>query len=347
MNHIDAVTRAIEFRRPDYLPMELVDVPKIYNAYQTLDPRNVKFIPGTEDFDSAWATYNWTFQLVGYNEKGEVLRKDEWGCLQKIPEEKTSAYVVLENPLFGKNSIDDYRFPSVEAAEPFFKNIEKIIKNEYSDRFICGYIDPGPFLIAYNLLDYSYFFIKFAEDVDFIVELIERIFDYQKQIVDKWKLAGAHMINLIDEFAGSSGMMFNPKIWRMYFKNLYADFFRYVHRKGLYSGILLDGDIKSILDDLMEMEIDVFQFVEPHAVGIDNIVKTIKGKRCIKASVDMKKTLAIGTPEEVEKEAIQLVKELNSREGGFICNVMKWYRPEFPEQNVLASVRGFNFFRKF
>ena len=115
----------------------------------------------------------------------------------------------------------------------------------------------------------------------------------------------------------------------------------------MYSGILLDGDIKSILDDLMEMEIDVFQFVEPHAVGIDNIVKTIKGKRCIKASVDMKKTLAIGTPEEVEKEAIQLVKELNSREGGFICNVMKWYRPEFPEQNVLASVRGFNFFRKF
>ncbi len=33
MEHIERVKRTIEFSSPDYFPMELVDVPRIYNAY--------------------------------------------------------------------------------------------------------------------------------------------------------------------------------------------------------------------------------------------------------------------------------------------------------------------------
>ena len=53
-DHIEVVKRAIEFRSPDYLPMEIIDVPHVYNAYHTLDPDTVEFIPGTENFDSLW-----------------------------------------------------------------------------------------------------------------------------------------------------------------------------------------------------------------------------------------------------------------------------------------------------
>jgi hypothetical protein len=34
-----------------------------------------------------------------------------------------------------------------------------------------------------------------------------------------------------------------------------------------------------------------------------------------------------------------------SEAGGFMCTVVRWYRPTFPEESVLASVRGFNRYR--
>ena len=60
----------------------------------------------------------------------------------------------------------------------------------------------------------------------------------------------------------------------------------------------------------------------------------------------MKKTLATGSPEEVRREAEKLVESLHSSEGGFICVVLRWHRPEYPSENVLAQVKAFNRYRK-
>ncbi|HOK57347.1 MAG TPA: uroporphyrinogen decarboxylase family protein [bacterium] len=346
MEHIEIVKRAIEFKNPDYLPMELVDVPKIYNAYGTLNPDKVRFIPGTEDFDSAWVTYHWTFIEEKNLGNGEILRKDEWNVWQKIPFDKNSTYIIIENPLADKNNLSDYKFPSPEIADKFFERISKIIKENYSDRFICGYIDPGAFLIAYNIFGYQTFFIKLVEDINFILDVISYIFEYHCSLIPKWKKAGAHMVNIIDEIAGNKGLFFNPQIWQKYFRPFYEKLFRKIHQENMYTGLLFDGDIRIILDDLLNMEIDVFQFVQPNVVGIKTIKEKIKGKRCIKCSVDMMSTLAHGTPEDIKREAEELVKNLNSPSGGFICNVLRWYRPTYPEKNVIASVETFNKYRK-
>ncbi len=114
----------------------------------------------------------------------------------------------------------------------------------------------------------------------------------------------------------------------------------------MYTGLLFDGDISVILDDLLKMEIDVLQFVQPNVVGIKTLKEKIKGKKCLKCSVDMMSTLACGTPEDVKNEAIMLIENLCSKQGGFICNVLRWHRPQYPLQNVIASVEVFNRYRK-
>ena len=346
MNHIDVVRKSIEFNHPEYLPMELVDVPGHYNAYGTLNPDRVSFIPGTENFDSAWVTYHWTFLKEETTADGEYIRKDEWGVVQRIPKDENSTYVIEQSPLASSNSIKNYQFPSPEITEPFFKKISRIIRERYPDRFICGYIDPGAFLIAYNIFGYHTFFMKIAEDINVVVNLIEKIFQYHHDLIPRWKRAGAHMVNIIDEVAGNNGMFFNPEIWKKYFKPLYEKLFKHIHQENMYTGLLLDGDISSILDDLLKMEIDVIQFVQPNVIGIKTLKEKIKGKKCLKCSVDMMSTLAYGTPEDVKKEAETLVENLNAKQGGFICNVMRWYRPSYPEKNVLASVEVFNKYRE-
>jgi uroporphyrinogen-III decarboxylase len=224
--------------------------------------------------------------------------------------------------------------------------MQRAIRERYPDRFICAYIDPGPFLIAFNLLGYDGLLLRLAESPEFVKELIRRIFDYQKELVLRWKEAGAHMINVIDEFAGTQGMMFAPELWRSGFKAMFTEFFEFVRDQDLFTGILLDGNIEALFDDLLEMPVDVVEFAQPLNIGLEKIAARFAGKRCVKASVDMMETLATGTPEQVRKEAHELVRRFHSDRGGFIAVALRWHRPEYPPVNVRASIEAFNDYRK-
>jgi len=348
IDRIDAVKRALEFNDPPYLPMELVDVPGIYNAYGTLDPDSVEFIEGTEDFDAAWATYHWTFAPLGENEAGEPLRRDEWGCVQRVPNDEGSAYEVVEKPLAGGASLDTlkrYPFPDPSVADAFFERIESAIKTRYPDRFISAYIDPGPFLVAFNLMGYDGLLMQLADDVRVVEYLIDRIQEYQKELVRRWKRAGAHMVTFIDEFAGTNGLMFSPGLWREHFRARLEGILRFAKDQGLYVGLLLDGDIRAILEDLVALGIDSMQFVQSNVVGVDVIAKTCRGRTCIRASADMMSTLATGTPDEVRAECRTLYENFSTPHGGFIATVLQWHRPRYPRENVLASVNAFREYR--
>jgi len=341
MNHIDLMRRAIEFRSPERVPIELVDVPFVYDAYGTLDPAEVKIPAGAEEFDSLQATYHWTLTEVGRNKAGERLRRDEWGCLQRIPHDENSTYEIIERPLQHDNSLSAYTFPDPSVADPYFERIERVIKERYQDRFVCGYLDPGPFIVAFALMGYEGLLMRLVDDLERVKEVIHRIVDYQIEIVHKWEAVGAHMVCVIDEIAGTSGLMFSPDLWRQHFKSEMARLFHAVHRNNMFVGCLLDGDISAIFNDIADFDLDVIDIRQPRCIGIERWAEAFAGKICLKASVDMMTTLAEGSPTEVEEEARQLRTKLGTEKGGFIGIVLRWHRPRYREENVEASVRGF------
>jgi uroporphyrinogen-III decarboxylase len=114
----------------------------------------------------------------------------------------------------------------------------------------------------------------------------------------------------------------------------------------MYAGIAIDGNASEVLDDLPKMKIDVLTIFDIKTTGLELIRRKLAGKMCIKVVVDMQTTLAIGSPEEVAREADELVETFHTPQGGFIAQVTRWHRPEFPSANVLASVQAFNRFRR-
>lgn len=341
MNHIDRVRRAIEFAKPDRCPIELVDVPHVYDAYDTLDPSTVRVPDGAEDFDAMQATYHWTLTEAGVNPAGERLRRDEWGCLQRVPHDLTSAYDMLQRPLAEPGTLLGYTFPDPASADGYFERIERVVQARYADRFLCGYIDPGPFLVAFGLMSYDGLLTRLHDSLEEVKLIISRIVDYQIEIAKKWKAVGAHAICVIDEFAGTGGMMFSPDLWRLHFKNEFARLFAAIKAQGLYAGCLLDGDISPILEDLRGFNLDLIDIRQPNALGIERWAEAFRGKVCMKSSVDMMTTLATGTPAEVQAEAVRLRQTLGTDAGGFMGIVLRWHRPSYAEANVEASARGF------
>ena len=154
------------------------------------------------------------------------------------------------------------------------------------------------------------------------------------------------MITLNEDLGSTSSLLISPDTWREHFKPIATDFFEFVKKQGLYAGILIDGHCAEILDDLHEMNIDLFTTVDMKRTGLDAVKEKLKGRMCVRACVDVQTTLPLGTPDEVCAEAHSLVANLNSPEGGYIAYVLRWHRPTYPAANVAASVRAFNEYRK-
>jgi len=336
MDHVERMARAIRFGSPDCLPLEVHDVPHLYDAYGTLDPASVALVPGTEEFDSLRVTYHWTFTEAGTSNDGERLRRDEWGCLQRVPRSERTAYEVIEKPLADPRAIGGYRFPDPSVSDPFFERIARVIRERYADRFVCGYVDPGPLLVAFNLMGYEGLLTRLHDDLDQVRHVVSEIVRFQKGIVGRFVQAGAHMVSLIDEFAGTEGLMFAPGLWREHFAPLYGDLFRHIQGHGRIAGCLFDGDITAILDDFLALKPDVVEIMQPNLVGIERWGQALRGKVAAKASVDMMTTLAEGTPEECRAEARRLVQALHTPQGGFVGISLRWHRPEYPAENVQA-----------
>ena len=339
MDHIERVKRTIEFNNPDILPYELNDVPGVYDAYGTVDPFKVKPIPGTEDCDSIRTTYHWTFQQEGRSSRGDELRRDEWGCLHRIPSETDIAYEIIEKPLLDPQAFITYKFPKPDVADPFFERIETYLK-PYRDRFICAYIDPGPFLIAFNLIGYEGLFIRLKDNLRQVEEIIAGIIEYQKGIIDRWNSIGVHMLASIDEVAGTTGMMFDPELWRERFKKYYYDLFAYAKKYNFYTSLYLDGDISAIIDDLLELPLDMLESLQPNATGIEKWSLKCRGKVCLKASADFMTTLSGNDEKKVDAEIENLCKYYSTPNGGFMPVVVRWNRPSFSESIVIASAKS-------
>jgi uroporphyrinogen-III decarboxylase len=346
-NHIDTIKKAIEFRSPDYLPMEILDVPGIYNNNHTLDPKKVEYIPGTENFDSMWTNcYSWFHEDIGYSDDGGILRKDQFGTIIRIPESHDYTYAIVNNPLKGRDSLAGYSFPDPNETRPHFNKLGEIITARYTDRFINGFIDPGFLVSTQLLIGIQDFFYKIVDNITFVSKVYEGLMEYYTGIVVNYKNSGAHMITDIESIGSNAGLIMNPEIWRRYFKPVIKKFFKYVHEQGLYTSICIDGNSREILDDIFDLGVDLIFFVDINTTGINLIRDKFKGKICIKSTIDMKDTLGLKTPGEVAKEAHRLVRHLNGPTGGFICEVLRWNRPEYPPENVIASVDAFNEYRK-
>ncbi len=345
MNHIERVIKTIEFQNPDILPYELVDVPGVYDAYSTVDPDKLKPIQYTDDCDSIRTTYHWTFSQEGRNSAGEEIRRDEWGCLHRVPDDMDVAYEIIEKPLSDPRAFAKYKFPDPGVSDPFFERIVKRLE-PYRDRFICAYVDPGPFLIAFNLIGYEELFIRLIEDLQQVIEIIAGIVEFQKGIIDRWKSIGVHMIASIDEFAGNTGMMFSPDLWRENFKKYFQALFSYIKKNGMYTSLYLDGDVSAIFNDLHDLYLDVIECLQPNSAGIDRWASEFAGKICLKASADMMTTLPGKDENKVDEEMKRLFQSYASSKGGFIPVVVRWHRPSFPDSTVNASVKAIHNYRQ-
>ena len=251
MGHIEVMRKAIEFKDPEYIPLEIVEAPGIYDERGKMNPDDVPLLPGTEDFDALQATFSYVYEDMGKNDKGYHQRRSEWGFVEMIPEGKYD-YFIVKYPLANWANLKNYQFPDPSVTDRYFNRIGKALKN-YPERFVTAYITPGPFLTASNIVGYENLLTSLLTDLDKVKYLFDGIINYHMELVKRWRKVGAHMVSYFDEFADQKGLLFSPKFWRKHFKPFYKKIFSFIHEQGMYTGWGLDGKTLEILPDMKEV----------------------------------------------------------------------------------------------
>jgi hypothetical protein len=94
-----------------------------------------------------------------------------------------------------------------------------------------------------------------------------------------------------------------------------------------------DGDIKLLVDDLIDGGVDVIN-LQDMVNGIDWIAAKLAGKLCVDLDVDRSLITAQGTPAQIDRLIYDEVTKIGKKEGGL--TMIYGLYPDVPLENVRA-----------
>jgi len=314
MNGRERVTRAIEFRYPDRLPLRYASDP------ERSDYINLRVSPPP----------GWTPAAHGL---------DEWGCLwQQHP--VTSLGQVKGHPLGSWDDLATYQFPDAHAPGRFDEAIRQA--ERYRDRYLVGSVGLTGFDRLLFLRGFENLMVDLLTAPDRVVHLAERVMQYECDLVSIFARIGVQAVSFADDLGTEQGLMISPPLWRALFKPLYRRQFEHAHSLGLHVVFHSCGNIWDIMGDLIEIGVDVLNVEQPRIFGLDRLAAAYGGKVCFLTNPDSQRVLPVATPEEVEAETERVVEALSTAAGGLIGNAdCTWDHGGTPSPNLEAMSRAF------
>jgi len=206
--------------------------------------------------------------------------------------------------------LPDYSHPDCARAmqEQFSQN---------PDLFKIAALGGWIFDNARYLRNMDIYFMDMGLFPDQLKELHEKIALVYEQKIKLAANAGADAIFIAEDLGTQTGLLFSPKMFRFYFKEMYTRLFSLVHQNGLQVIMHSCGMNRAILPDLLEAGVNVLQFDQPMLYDMPELANLLRHHRAaLYSPVDIQQVLPTGNREKIESAALNLVECF---QGGLIC----------------------------
>ena len=224
--------------------------------------------------------------------------RDEWGITRRAHDEyptPVGCSIKSKEDLKSLKVPDpdaDYRFDDIKNAMREFGD-EKAIIIRLRDVFS----QPR------DLMGFSEVLESFYTQPELVSELMEISVEYNTQLAKIAKNLGGEIIVVGDDYANNNGTFMSPKMFREMVLPHFRKLIRNFKDLGMYVIKHTDGNIMSIIDDIIDTGIDCIDPIDPLADMDIEFIKQKYGDRvCIKGNVDCVSTLVDKSPQEVIKE---------------------------------------------
>ena len=270
---------------------------------------------------------------------------DGWGSLW---ERRPNAiyYEVVDSPLRTATVDDLDRYPWPELAHPsrFVGLRERAQAIRDAGYAVVALSGVSPFEQAYLSRGVEKWFLDLAADQDFALALMRKITDLMKAGVIRLLEEAGDLIDVLitgDDLGSQHTTLVSPRMYRRLIKPFHAEIYAEIKRRTrarvFYHS---DGNIYSLLGDLVEVGIDLLNPVQVNAgdMGDTARLKREFGDRLsFCGAIDTGWVLPHGTPEDVRAEVRRRIKDL-APGGGYILASVHCIQPDVPLENVIAML---------
>jgi uroporphyrinogen decarboxylase len=181
----------------------------------------------------------------------------------------------------------------------------------------------------------------FLLDPDGFAVLMDRIVDFECDLMRMAARHGFHGIHFADDWGTQSGLMVSPAMWRRLFKPRYARQFALAHELGLHTWYHCCGEFVAIMEDFHEIGVDVLNISQPNVNDLAAVRRRLRGRQCFMVPISYQTVSIGGTPEEIYAEARRLYDCWHVPEGGFIGYVEEYGVMGMSAENYCACGDAF------
>lgn len=231
----------------------------------------------------------------------------------------------------------DYPWPSIDQVD--FSDLERAADLLPDGMGVIagtsGIFEESWMIMGFETLSFSLF-----EQPDLVAAVFQRVGSILLEIFERlvtFRRVGALWIS--DDLAYLSGPMLNPKVYARLLYPWYRQMKAVAIRCSLPLMLHSDGDLTMLLDDLLNIGFNALQPIEPNAMDIQALKKSIGSRVCLIGNVNLDYPLVRGKPDEVT----QAVKELlrTAAAGGGYCLGSSNTIPAYvPIENYIAMIEA-------
>lgn len=179
--------------------------------------------------------------------------------------------------------------------------------------------------------------------VDFLIheDIIQALYDafyefntaYSRRLVE----AGVDVIVIGGDLGMQDRLIMSPDTWRVFDKPALTKMIRTL--KGINPGVKVymhtDGDVRTIVPDLIEAGVDILNPIQPECMDPVEIKREFGDRLVLHGCVSLQRTLPFGSTDDVKDEVRHLIKHCNIN-GGFVLGPSNEIFKGIPAQNVVA-----------
>jgi uroporphyrinogen decarboxylase len=221
-------------------------------------------------------------------------------------------------------------------AETRYAHFRPVIEG-CTHRYIVAKISRCLFERAWSLRGMENLLVDLKENPSFVHELFQIITDYSLGLIEALARFDIDAIRFSDDWGGQLGMIMSPDTWRTFVKPYLRQLYARAHECGFSVFIHSCGNVSSILDDLIEIGVDVFNPLQPETMDVEQTLDRYAGRLAFYGGLSIQRTLPFGTPEEVREEVRHRLS-LGRRLGGYIVAPSHDMPPDIPQGNVEAML---------
>lgn len=327
--------KTIRFQNPDYIPMTFHINAACWNHYD----QNA-LLDLMEDHPFLFPDFQRPSLPVipeyDVNARASIPYTDDFGCLWKTSMDGIVGSVV-EHPLTDISRYASYRFPDPEKSMGLGPVDWAAYERQVAAQKARGEMTYGDlrhghtFQQLCDIRGYMDTLMDLTDEEPEVLDLLERLCQFNLAQINHFLKADVDIIRIPEDLGMQIGPMISPALFREYIKPLYQRMLEPVRKAGKIIHMHSDGDIRSLVDDIIEGGVDIIN-LQDLVNGVDWIGEKFRGRTCVDLDIDRQKITPFGTPTEIDSHVRHCIETIGCRDGGLM--MIYGLYPGVPLENV-------------